>query len=1176
MADGAGTGQAEHIRGGGEPGLRIGALGRLTATRQGAPLELGGRRQRAVLALLLLARGRIVSTDRLIDSLWDEAPPSALNALHAYVSHLRRRLEPDRAAKSRTGFIVREGSGYALRIADEAVDAWRFEHSIGRAAAQGDPARAVVALREALALWRGPLLAEYTGQPWAVPEAARMAELREVARERLLAARLDCGESGPVVPEAEALVAEDPLREERWRLLALALYRSRRRSEALSSLRRARALLVGELGIDPGPALLTLEAAVLDRAPALMTPTTDRPAHDLPAHDRAAAPAPSAASATSSPSSPPEPAPQPAEELLDRDRELADLRDCVAGLSAGESGLVLIEGPAGIGKSRLLAELRRLADDRDVLHDVLVLQARGSRRESAYGFGAVRQLLKDAVAGAEDGLLTGAAAAARVFDADAGLPGPPVPENFAVLSGLCRVVTALAAGRPVLLCVDDLQWCDTASLHFLAHLAQRLDDQPVLIAVAVRTGEPAPDDTALTELTQDAAAVHVHPAPLGPEGVAALVRRSLGETAHDTFAEACHRTTAGNPLLLHLLLRALRAEDVRPRADQVGMVTELGSRAVTSLVLAQLSRLPPASATAARAVAVLGDGAELPAVARLVGLSESAAAEAVAPLVRAEVLRDRYPLGFVHPLIGDAVYRDLPSAERRSFHERAARTLYDLDAVPERISAQLLLAPHRGEAWVVETLCTAAAAAAGRGATGSAAIYLERALREPPHPDLRPGLRLALGRAAFLGDGPTAALPHLREAYRTLSDPVRRAAAARLLTGALLLAGRHGEPTEFARQAAGELPAGLADDRQALEALARISGYLHGLDPARWRGGADPAVEGEGPGARMLAAALAMEAFMDGVDRAGAVELARFALADRALLTAGSGPLWSMAGVVLHMAGDDVSGFWTEVRLHAERQGSLYTGNIARTWQGYTQWCHGYLREALALLTSAQEPLDLRATVSDVPYARHAFTVGVLIDLGDTAGARAHLDRLGTLPATGPGSRLLAEARAAVLLAEERHPEALAVLDELARTQAVSSLTWWPGGSLRAQVLAAAGRRAEAVAVLEQELTRTRKWGAPVLLGRNLRLLGELRGPEGLAELREAVTLLAPSLAVLEYARALHALALHSPPDDAGRALRQAGAVAGRCGAEGLLRTVNAASDRLPAAGRTGQEGLLG
>ena len=172
-------------------GLTISVLGEVRATRDGEPLDLGGARQRSVLALLVIARGDAVPADRLIHDLWGEnAPPTASGALQAFVSHLRRRLEPGRTARSRGTVIVSVGPGYALRVPDDAVDAWRFEHQVRRAADQADPAVAADVLAGALDLWRGPAFAEYGDQPWARAEADRLTELREVAREQLLAARL--------------------------------------------------------------------------------------------------------------------------------------------------------------------------------------------------------------------------------------------------------------------------------------------------------------------------------------------------------------------------------------------------------------------------------------------------------------------------------------------------------------------------------------------------------------------------------------------------------------------------------------------------------------------------------------------------------------------------------------------------------------------------------------------------------------------------------------------------------------------------------------------------------------------------------------------------------------------------------------------------------------------------
>jgi hypothetical protein len=215
-------------------------------------------------------------------------------------------------------------------------------------------------LAEALGLWRGPPLAEWADEPWAEPEIARLTELRAAARERLMAAHLALGESALLVADLEAMVTEEPLREERWRLLALALYRAHRQADALGALRRARTTLADELGVDPGPALRELEQQVLAQSPALAAPV--RP--------------PRTQAETT-------PAPSVPDDLLDRERELAAVRAALDDLIAGEPRLLLIEGPAGIGKTRLLTEARRLAAERSVR--VLAAAAVSWRRPSGSG-----------------------------------------------------------------------------------------------------------------------------------------------------------------------------------------------------------------------------------------------------------------------------------------------------------------------------------------------------------------------------------------------------------------------------------------------------------------------------------------------------------------------------------------------------------------------------------------------------------------------------------------------------------------------------------------------------------------------------------------------------------------------------------------------------------------------
>src|SRR5690349_9779569 len=341
----------------GRDGLRVRILGRLDACDGDAEIDLGGRRQRAVLAVLVLARGEIVPAERIADCLWGaDLPGNVSGAVQSYVSHLRRRLQPDGVPRSRRGIIASAGSGYAVRLPPDAVDAWWFERLVrdaGTASTAGEPQRAAELLTEALELWRGPALSEYAGEPWAEAEIARLTELRAVARERLLAARLDRGEAALLVPELEALVADEPLREERWRLLVLALYRAQRQADALAALRRARTTLAEELGVDPGPALRDLETEVLAQSPSLVVP-------------RQRVDSGSAA-------------------LVD-----PGLVDPLDRLHDGDHGLVLVEGPPGIGKSCLVGEGRRLAAERSVQ----VLYARGSQLESAFAFGVVRQLFE--------------------------------------------------------------------------------------------------------------------------------------------------------------------------------------------------------------------------------------------------------------------------------------------------------------------------------------------------------------------------------------------------------------------------------------------------------------------------------------------------------------------------------------------------------------------------------------------------------------------------------------------------------------------------------------------------------------------------------------------------------------------------------------------------------------
>ena len=243
-------------------------LGPLEVVEEGQLVPLAGARQRALLAILLLHAGEAISSDRLIDELWGEEPPDAGSAaLRVRISQLRRALGP--AGE----LLVTRPPGYALALAPEQVDLRRFERLVeegDRALGREDPAAAVDSLREALALWRGPPLADFSYAPFAQGAIVRLDELRLAAIELRVEAELALGDHARVVGELQALVREHPMRERLCGQLMLALYRDGRQTDALEAYRTARARLVEEIGLEPGPELHDLERRILAQDEGLM------------------------------------------------------------------------------------------------------------------------------------------------------------------------------------------------------------------------------------------------------------------------------------------------------------------------------------------------------------------------------------------------------------------------------------------------------------------------------------------------------------------------------------------------------------------------------------------------------------------------------------------------------------------------------------------------------------------------------------------------------------------------------------------------------------------------------------------------------------------------------------------------------------------------------------------
>jgi predicted ATPase/DNA-binding SARP family transcriptional activator len=307
----------------------------------GGPVGLGGEGERALLTMLLLNANRVVSAARLMEALWGEdPPPTAVNALQAHVSRLRKKLAGPAGAKDR---LAGSPAGYRLEVGPGELDLGRFEELT---LAVGPPAELAAALAEALGLWRGPALAGVSSDAL-VGEAARLEEVRMVALERRIEADLALGRHQVLVPELEALVHDHPLREALRGQLMVALYRTGRQADALAVYRQGRAVLAEELGIDPGPALQALEVAILQQAPEVAAPPVAPP------------PAPPVTGAGEvEPPGPGRPPggrhnlPPPLSSFIGREAEAMAL-----GRLVEAHRVAVVVGPGGVGKTRLALQV---------------------------------------------------------------------------------------------------------------------------------------------------------------------------------------------------------------------------------------------------------------------------------------------------------------------------------------------------------------------------------------------------------------------------------------------------------------------------------------------------------------------------------------------------------------------------------------------------------------------------------------------------------------------------------------------------------------------------------------------------------------------------------------------------------------------------------------------------
>jgi len=483
------------------------------------------------------------------------------------------------------------------------------------------------------------------------------------------------------------------------------------------------------------------------------------------------------------------------EPLLERNEELARIESALADARTGRGRFVVVEGPAGIGKTALLAAARNAAAEAGMR----VLRSRATEMETNFGFGVVRQLFERPLVEASEleraDLLQGAAGVAAGL---LGLPGAPradappssgVDPSFAILHGLYWLCANLAAVSPLCLVVDDAHWADAASLRYLAFLLTRLEELDAALVVATRPPEARTDAELLTTLTTDSSAHAIRLGPLSRAAVAELLGAGLGRAPDPNVVDTSLRVTRGRPFLVRELAAALTEGTIGSDVRSVGRSVRL-----------RLLRLPEHAGRLARALAIL-EQSDLLQAARLAGLEELEAADAADLLATAGIIEPGRPLTFVHPLVRDGIYSELPTAERAQGHRRAAQLLAEQPGAEARVAEHLLASEPTDDGWVVERLVAAACEAGKQGAPESEAVFLRRALAEPAPAGNRAALLLDLGMAeASIGHPDWQ--EHLRGAVDAARDATAAVNATMVLATGLSRAQRFGEAVEVLDRAA--------------------------------------------------------------------------------------------------------------------------------------------------------------------------------------------------------------------------------------------------------------------------------------------------------------------------------------------------------------------------------------
>ena len=849
--------------------------------------------------------------------------------------------------------------------------------------------------------------------------------------------------------------------------------------------------------------------------------------------------------------------------LLERDRERAELRSVVDAVCRRDGAAALVSGPAGIGKTGLLAEAVLLA----VQSGAGVLRARGGAMERDFPYGVVRQLLEREVGRVRSDDLQGAA---RLAAPALGLPGAggdepqePSEREFAICHGLYWLVSDLAETRPRLLIVDDLQDVDPPSLRFLLYLVRRVQGMALGLVATLRDGAAASDAATLSQLDSDPAVRVIRPGALSPAAVAELVHDRLGAAPHDAFVVACLEVTGGNPFLVGQLLDAAAAERAPATAAGSERVRELVPDAVKRSILSRLDREPVEVRAVARAVAVLGDEVELHSAASLAAVDVAVAADAADRLAQMSLLRDGTPLSFRHPLLRSTILASLAPGERTRAHRRSAEVLQAQGAPAAIVAAHLTELEPAGDERVVAVLREAAGAALRQGAADIATRNLRRALREPPAEE-RGGVLAELGYALSLAGQAAEAAAALDESVALATDPRERLVRElRAFRAHFQVDGRLDpqdilgmiERLDALGDAPDPLTLTLAGDvfgaaTNLPDLLPRLGSLLDGYATAR----------GDAVTERMRLAALSRVACQRGDSADQAAEFAERAIAGRLADETIDSVSWFIALFTLIDADRDetVDRHLAAAMELSRRHGSILSYASASAYEALVAYQRGDVARAQATAVTALDTGSVHGALVPV-------LVGCLVRArlaaGDVDGAAEAIAPLGDIdiPELAVFNHVLV-ARAQVRFAQGRIEAALddVRLSLVRLPRAVRYSRVLPWRQYAVPVLLAAGRHDEALAVAADDVAAADSWGTPAAVGAALVTQAACVGAwERIPMLERAIGILEHSPARLDLAAARLLLGESvtelGSPLDALEPLKAGLALAEQCGAGALV-----------------------